>query len=117
MSERIQSYREFWLFYLREHSKPATRTWHIAGTGLSMLVLATGIASGSVALIIVAIVAGYLPAWAAHFLIEKNRPATFRYPFWSLISDYRMVGLWLTGSLDGELAKAGIPTGGRRSSL
>jgi hypothetical protein len=109
MSERIRSYGEFWPYYLKEHSKPATRSWHIAGTSLSILVLVSGIISGNAALIVAAVVTGYLPAWGAHFLIEKNRPATFRYPFWSLVSDYRMVALWVAGGLSGELAKAGIP--------
>jgi hypothetical protein len=117
MSERIQSYREFWPYYLKEHSKPATRSWHIAGTSLSTLVLVTGLASGSVALIVAAVLVGYGPAWAAHFLIEKNRPATFRYPFWSLISDYRMVGLWVAGGLSAELAKAGVSNGNGTTNL
>jgi hypothetical protein len=114
MSEPIRTYRDFWPYYLGEHSKPATRLLHIAGTGVASVLLATGIASADAGLIAAAVVAGYLPAWVAHFAIEGNRPATFRHPFWSLISDFRMAGLWLTGGLGGELRRAGIPTGGSR---
>jgi hypothetical protein len=111
MSEPIRTYRDFWPYYLGEHSKPATRLCHIAGTFVASVLLVIGIPSANAGLIAAAVVAGYLPAWVAHFAIEGNRPATFRYPFWSLISDFRMVGLWLTGGLEAELTKGGVPTG------
>lgn len=54
----------------------------------------------------VAFVPGYAAAWLAHFFIEHNRPATFKHPLWSFISDYKMVGLMLLGKMDKEVARA-----------
>ena len=107
---RITTYREFWPFYLSEHAKAETRFWHMAGTGLAVVFLVAAILTWNVWLLLAALVAGYGPAWLTHFTIEKNRPATFRYPIWSLISDFRMAATWLSGGLSRELEKAGIKT-------
>ncbi len=98
----IRTYREFWPYYLREHSRPETRALHIAGTGLATALLVAGIATATLWLAIAAVLAGYGPAWLAHFAVEGNRPATFRYPVWSLISDFRMAAMWFTGRLHRE---------------
>ncbi|HEY4264593.1 MAG TPA: DUF962 domain-containing protein [Micropepsaceae bacterium] len=105
---RIKTYGEFWPFYLREHAKPETRLWHIVGTGTASVLVAAAVFSVSYELLLAAMVTGYGPAWFAHFLIEKNRPATLRYPIWSLVSDFRMAGAWLTGDLARELRDAGV---------
>jgi hypothetical protein len=113
MAAEFGSFAQFWPFYLREHSKPATRGLHFAGTTLVVLLLGAALATASWWLLILIPLAGYGFAWAAHFAVERNRPATFRHPWWSLAADFRMWWLWLTGRLGTELARAGVA--GRRS--
>ncbi len=96
---RIQSYREFWPFYLKEHSKRSTRRWHAVGTSLGLTLAATALWNGRPLLVPLAFVPAYAFAWYSHFYVEGNRPATFKYPFWSFISDFRMLLWMLTGRL------------------
>ena len=107
-STRIATYPEFWHYYLREHAKPATRAWHYLGTSCAILGLAAAIALRQPWLLLASVVLGYAPAWIGHFTCECNQPATFRYPLWSLVSDFRMFGVWISGRLARELAAAGI---------
>jgi hypothetical protein len=106
-TERITTFSEFWRYYLREHSRPACRALHYAGTVCSFGAIAAAIFISPWWLFAVPVV-GYGPAWIGHFVIEKNKPATFGYPLWSLISDYRMVGLAAIGRLRPELDRASL---------
>ncbi|MCU0887506.1 MAG: DUF962 domain-containing protein [Rubritepida sp.] len=108
MAERFATYAEFWPFYLREHARPLTRRLHAAGTALALVLLALGLLVGPWWLILLAVVAGYGFAWLSHMLVERNRPATFSHPLWSLVSDFRMAFLMATGRLEGELTRAGV---------
>ena len=106
--DQIATYPQFWRYYLREHARPGTRAWHFFGTSLAIVCFLVAIAAREPWLVIAALVLGYAPAWFAHFAVEKNRPATFRYPLWSLFSDFRMLAVWLAGRLPSELAAAGV---------
>ena len=107
-------FSDFWLFYLREHSRPATRALHYAGTAIVILAAGAAAASGEWRLLAILPIAGYGFAWASHAAVERNRPATFTYPLWSLAADFRMFFLWLTGRLGRELERAGVGAAGER---
>ena len=108
MSERIATYAEFWPFYLREHAKPLTRAVHYLGTTGTIVLLVLALATGNWRFLPAAAICGYALAWLSHAFIERNRPATFSHPVWSLYSDLRMYFMVLTGRLAGELERAGV---------
>jgi len=90
MSERKDSYTEFWPYYLQEHAKPETRYLHYIGTALVIAIAVFAVISQRWVLLVALPVAGYFFAWVAHFFVEKNKPATFTHPWWSLICDFRI---------------------------
>ena len=96
---RISSLKEFYPFYLSEHRNSTSRTLHFIGTGLVILVLLTGLILQKYQLLWLIPVVGYSFAWVGHFFFEKNKPATYRYPFYSLASDFIMFGDVLRGKV------------------
>ena len=106
-NRRIARYRDFWPFYLSEHRNVTSRRLHFLGTGLSIAAVLAALLVNPLWAVAIPL-GGYGCAWFGHFVFEKNQPATFRYPFWSLVSDYRMFFLWLSGRLGPELRKAGV---------
>lgn len=105
---RFESFEAFWPFYLGEHSLPATRWFHFVGSCVALLNLATAVLTLTPWYLLSATVSGYAFAWVSHFFIEKNRPATFTYPLWSFLGDWKMWALMATGRLDAELSRLGI---------
>ena len=103
--QEIKSFEEFWPFYVAEHSQPRTRALHFAGTAAALACVATLAASGKWKWLPLALVPGYAAAWAGHFLVEKNRPATFKYPLWSFLADQKMFALMLAGRMDEEVKR------------
>ena len=99
----FRSYDEFFAFYLQQHSDPANRWMHAIGTTLGLAVAITAFATHHPWYALLFLPIGYGFAWTGHFLLEKNKPATFGHPFWSFISDFRMLGLMLTGRLNSRL--------------
>jgi hypothetical protein len=90
MTDRIHSFREFYPFYLSEHRHPTCRRLHFVGSTLVIAAVVATIVTGNVWWLAAAPFAGYGFAWIGHFFFEKNRPATFSYPFLSLLGDWVM---------------------------
>ena len=102
---RYKSFSEFWPFYLAEHSRPATRLLHLVGTTAGIALMVYLIATGRWWLFFLGFVPGYGCAWLAHFLVEKNKPATFKYPLWSLKADFVMWSKIARGTMDAEVER------------
>jgi hypothetical protein len=101
----LKTITQFWPFYLREHRHPLNRRLHFVGTGWVFLMLIFALATENLQWLWALPVIGYGFAWVGHFFIERNKPATFKHPFKSLACDFIMFWYFLTGRLEGELAK------------
>lgn len=102
---RFQSFEEFWPFYVKEHASKANRMLHFVGTTAAMGCVAGAVLLRKPWLLLAAPVVGYGPAWFGHFVIEKNRPATFEYPLWSLRADFVMWSKIVKGEMDAEVER------------
>lgn len=106
--ERYATFGEFWLDFLRAHSKPATRAFHYAGM-LAAIWLGTMFAiSGLVYQLVLAILAPYIFGFVSHALVEHNKPVSLKHPIYSIRGAVQMFVLWVTGRLGPELARAGV---------
>ncbi|MDO9037358.1 MAG: DUF962 domain-containing protein [Lutibacter sp.] len=99
MENRIKSFEEFYPFYLKQHSNKICRLLHVIGTTVVLALAFTAVYHNIPALWIAVPVAGYGFAWVGHFFFEKNKPATFQYPLWSLRSDFKMYFDILSGKI------------------
>jgi hypothetical protein len=96
---RFESFAAFYPFYLSEHSNRTCRRLHFVGTALVLLVVAAALVARNAWLLLLAPVVGYGFAWVGHFVFEKNRPATFAHPFYSLAGDFVLFRDMLTGRI------------------
>ena len=104
-----RKYKSFWSFYsyyLTEHGDIKNRVMHFIGTALVIACFIAGIILQKWWLMLVIPFCGYGFAWVGHFFIEKNRPATFTYPLYSLGSDFVMFWHMLTGQIGKKLEAA-----------
>ena len=98
-AERFSTFREFYPFYLREHANPTCRRLHFIGSTLVLVILFFAMVLGKYRLLWLMPLAGYGFAWIGHYFFEHNRPATFKYPFYSLLGDWVMYRDMLAGKI------------------
>lgn len=94
---QFANFREFYPFYLSEHSNLVCRRLHFIGSWGVLALAATAVLSLNPWWLLAALFCGYGFAWVGHFFFEKNRPATFKYPLWSLMGDFRLFFETVTG--------------------
>ncbi|KIQ00106.1 MULTISPECIES: Mpo1-like protein [Pseudomonas] len=97
--ERFNSFAEFYPYYLQEHANPICRRLHYVGSLLVLLVLGYALVSQRWLWLLALPVIGYGFAWLGHFVFERNRPATFQHPLYSLMGDWVMLKDALTGKI------------------
>ncbi len=101
-----QSFEEFWPYYMAAHQDTRNRMVHYVGSTGGLAALAAALLTGSWWLVLPGIVFGYTCAWFGHFRFEHNRPATWVKPWWSLLGDWRMFWMKVTGR-EGEAVALG----------
>ena len=105
MQEPIETFDDFWPHYVHAHRNPVNRMCHYVGTTAAIGSVATAALTLNPVWLLLAPVAGYGPAWVGHFVFEKNRPATFQHPLWSLRGDFKMYFLALRGKMADEVER------------
>ncbi len=104
-NDKLQSFSEFWPFYVGEHRLPSNRLLHYVGTLAGLSLWVTALVKLNPWLALAAALMGYGLAWVGHFVIERNRPATFTYPLWSFFGDLKMLSFALTGRMGAEVTR------------
>ena len=99
MSRRFASFRDFYPFYLAEHGNRISRRLHFIGSCGVLALLVVALVQRNAWWLLAALSCGYGFAWVGHFFFEKNRPATFRHPFYSFMGDWVMFRDILTGRI------------------
>jgi hypothetical protein len=102
---RVQSFEEFWPVYVRDHSDKTNRLLHFVGTSAAIGSFAAAALLRKPKLVALVPLFGYGMAWIGHFFVQKNRPAAFTHPLWSLRADLVMWTKTLAGTMDAEVAR------------
>jgi len=89
-NEPYKTFAEFYPFYLSEHENAVSRRLHFTGTSIGLALLITALVTANAWFVLAALLQGYAFAWVGHFFFEHNRPATFRYPLFSFMGDWRL---------------------------
>ena len=97
--QHYSSFKEFYPFYLSQHENGTCRALHFIGSWFILGIIAASIATGNFWLLLTIPLAGYGFAWVGHFAFEKNKPATFTYPWYSLMGDWVMFWDILRGKI------------------
>jgi hypothetical protein len=87
---RYSSFGEFYPFYLSEHANKTSRRLHFTGTSVALALIVAAVVTQVWWLFAIALAQGYAFAWVGHYFFEHNKPATFKYPGFSLMGDWRM---------------------------
>lgn len=103
--EQFESYEEFWVHFVRAHTKKSTRRIHFAGFTAGLVAAAVGLATPRRALLLAAPVIALVPGLLSHYLVEGNRPVTAK-PLWALRADFEMWLKTLAGTMDDEVLAA-----------
>jgi len=88
--KRFTTFADFYPFYLSEHTNRLSRRFHFVGTTIALAIVVAALVTQIWWLVAVALVQGYAFAWVGHFFFEHNRPATFKYPGFSFMGDWRL---------------------------
>ena len=95
----LQNYHEFYRFYLTEHRNITSRRLHVFGSSVGVYFFTQAIRQRKAKYLVYGLLSGYACAWVGHFMFEKNKPASFKQPLYSFISDWRMLSDVLRGNL------------------
>jgi hypothetical protein len=104
-NQPFHTLQEFWPYYVREHRQAGTRCLHFIGNTNLLLWLVIALVRWNIWIVLWAVVSSYTIAWIGHFFVERNIPATFRYPLKSALCDMRMYYKMWRGEMDAEVKK------------
>lgn len=103
----INTYKAFWPFYVSQHQNKVCRNFHFVGTTFVFACIYLGVAFSPWFFLGMPF-CGYAFAWFGHFVFERNRPATFQYPLWSLMADFQMYAFMCAGRMDREVKRMSV---------